>query len=132
MNIHKKLTSMGFSVCSPHKMTNEWREPYRMIPDDKETERKLINGKWLYVEVKKVHPKWQKFYNLKFDETLTIWIKTIRNVLCDIWLEGKSIEDGVKSIYTYNQSNNILNRNDILKKLPTKVQRDFILNDIFK
>lgn len=70
---------MGFSVCSPHKMTNEWREPYRMIPDDKETERKLINGKWLYVEVKKVHPKWQKFYNLKFDETLTIWIKTIRN-----------------------------------------------------
>lgn len=123
---------MGFSVCSPHKMTNEWREPYRMIPDDKETERKLINGKWLYVEVKKVHPKWQKFYNLKFDETLTIWIKTIRNVLCDIWLEGKSIEDGVKNIYTYNQSNNILNRNDILKKLPTKVQRDFILNDIFK
>lgn len=123
---------MGFSVCSPHKKTNDWREPYRMIPDDKDTERKLINSKWVYVEVKKIHPKWQKFYKLKFDETLTIWIKTLRNVLCDIWLEGKSIEDGVKNIYTYNQSNNILNKNDILKKLPTKVQRDFILNDIFK
>lgn len=123
---------MGFSVCSPHKKTNEWRKPYRMIPDDKDTERKLINGKWVYVEVKKIHPKWQKFYKLKFDETLTIWIKTLRNVLCNIWLEGKSIEDGVKNIYTYNQSNIILNKNDILKKLPTKVQRDFILNDIFK
>lgn len=35
MNIHKKLKSMSFSVCSSHKITDECREPYRMIPDDK-------------------------------------------------------------------------------------------------
>jgi hypothetical protein len=132
MNIHKKLISMGFSVCSPHKITNEWREPYRMIPDDKETKRKLINDKWVYVEVKKIHPKWQKFYKLNFDENLTIWIKTNQSVINDIWIEGFSVEDGVKNIYTYVSNNAIFNKNDILKKLPIKVQRDFILNDIFK
>jgi hypothetical protein len=132
MNIHKKLTSMGFSVCSPHRITNDWREPYRMIPDDKLIENKLINGKWIKVESKKIHPKWQKFYKLNFDVNLTIWIKTNQNVINDIWIEGLSIEDGVRNIYTYVSNNAIFNKNDILKKLPIKVQRDFILNDIFK
>jgi len=132
MNIHKKLLNMGFKVCGPHRVTTDWREPYRMVPDDKIIENKLLNGKWTRVEIKKIHPKWQNFFKLIFDENLTIWIKTNQNLIIDIWIEGKSVEDGVKNIYTHSNNNPINNKVDIFSKLPIKVQRDFILNDIFK
>ena len=139
MNIHKKLLGLKFKTCQPHKMISDgWTQPYRMVLDDTNITSKYINGKWERIETKKIHPKWEKFYKLVFDESLTIWIKTNQSVINDIWLEGKSIKDGVENVYSFNQSyqfNNqlqIASKKDILKKLPTKVQRDFILSDIFK
>lgn len=124
---------MGFKVCAPHKLKEDWREPCRMVLDKTIIESKYINGKWVRVETNKVHPKWQRFYNLDFDETLKIWIKANQSVIYDIWVEGSSIEDGAKNIYNHNQvDSKISNNRDIIKKLPKRVQRDFILNDIFK
>ena len=129
MNTHKKLLQMGFRPCKPHKLNHNYHQLSEMVPDNIEINKTLLNGKWEYVSSNKVHPKWQKFYKLKFDETLTIWIKTIKNLILDIWIDGELIN--AENIYTH-RDNVILNKMDIIKRLPTKVQRDFILNDIFK
>ena len=85
MNIHKKLLGLKFKTCQPHKMISDgWQQPYRMVLDDTNITSKYINGKWERIETKKEHPKWEKFYKLVFDESLTIWIKTNQTVLGNI------------------------------------------------
>lgn len=136
MNIHKKLISLGFKKCKPHKPSDNWREPSKMVPDDIEFISILKNGRWERYEEKKEHPKWEQFYILKFDDNLNIWIKLRRNLIDQIWLDGEDIKDiwGHRTIKEININSEKLtfdSKSDIIKTFPKRLQRDLILKEIF-
>jgi hypothetical protein len=135
MNAHKKLLDMGFKKCEPHiKHHERYYEPYKMVPDVYSNETKTVNGKRTVVKVKKVHPKWRIFYKMVFTDTINIWVDTDKGQIKTIWLEGNIAKDGVEEIYEhYKKGQIILNsKKDIIRLFPKSIQRDFIINDIFK
>ena len=68
---------MGFKKCEPHKKYSEkWNDPYKMISDTHEMKHQTVNGKRVFIQVKKEHPKWRMFYKLIFNEAINIWIDT--------------------------------------------------------
>ena len=126
---------MGFKKCYPHKKHSEnWREPYKMVPDTHEMKHQVLNGKRSYVEVKKEHPKWRIFYKLVFNESINIWVDTDKGQIKTIWLEGSIAKDNVEEIYRHYMSGDLIleSKRDIIKLFPKAVQRDFIINDLFK
>ena len=135
MNTHKKLLKMGFKTCYPHyKHYDNYIDPYRMVPDMYVNESKIINGKRKIVLVKKEHPKWRQFYKLIFAEGINIWVDTDKGQIKTIYLEGDIVEKGVEEIYEFYKNDTILleSKKDIIKLFPKSIQREFILNDLFK
>jgi hypothetical protein len=137
MNTHKKLISLGFIKCEPHKPSDNWREPSKMVPDDTEVKAILKNGNWERYVKKKEHPKWVQFYILKFDDKLNIWIKLSRNLIDQIWLDGYDIKDEwshrtIKEININSEKINFNSKLDIIKTLPKRLQRDLIIKEIFR
>jgi len=135
MNTHKKLLSMNFKKCDPHKKHSEgWREPYKMVPDTHELKHQTVNGKRVIVNVKKDHPKWRIFYKMIFTESINIWVDTDKGQIKTIWLEGNIAKDGVEEIYEFYKHGSILleSKKDIIKLFPKAIQRDFIISDLFK
>ena len=135
MNTHKKLLDMGFKKCVPHiKHSENYTEPYKMVPDVYTSESKFVNGKRTYVQVKKVQPKWRIFYKMIFTDSINIWVDTDKGQIKTIWLEGIIAKNGVEEIYEWYKHGFItLNgRKDIIKLFPKSIQRDFIINDLFR
>ena len=126
---------MGFKKCEPHKKhSDRWDDPYKMVPDTHEMKyQKTVNGKSVYVQVKKEHPKWRIFYKLIFNEAINIWVDTDKGQIKTVWLEGSIVKDNVEVVYEhYNRDTIILeSKRDIIKLFPKAVQRDFIINDLF-
>jgi len=50
VNIHKKLISIGFKRCEPHKPSNNWREPARKANRD--------HIKQLWLQGDEIKDKW--------------------------------------------------------------------------
>jgi hypothetical protein len=135
VNTHKKLLGMGFKKCEPHKKhSDRWDDPYKMVPDTHEMKYQTINGKRVFVQVKKEHPKWRMFYKLIFNESINIWVDTDKGVIKTVWLEGLIAKDNVEEIYEYYNRDALIleSKRDIIKLFPKAVQRDFIINDLFK
>lgn len=126
---------MGFRKCEPHKKHSEyWNDPYKMVIDTHEIKTLFINGKNAPTKVKKQHPKWRLFYKLVFNEVINIWVDSEKGQIKTIWLEGSIAKDGVEVIYESYRNGFILleSKKDIIKLFPKAVQRDFIINDLFK
>ena len=136
MNTHKKLLNMGFKKCEPHikQYDNNKEFIYGMIPDVYVNEYKIVNSKRTLVKVKKVHPKWRLFYKMIFTDTINIWVDTDKGQIKTIWLEGNIAKDGVEEIYEFYKHGSILleSKKDIIRLFPKAIQRDFIINDLFK
>jgi len=135
VNTHKKLLGMGFKKCEPHKKhSDRWDDPYKMVPDTHEMKYQTINGKRVFVQVKKEHPKWRMFYKLIFNESINIWVDTDKGQIKTVWLEGLIAKDNVEEIYEYYNRDALIleSKRDIIKLFPKAVQRDFIINDLFK
>ena len=125
---------MGFKKCEPHKKhSDRWDDPYKMVPDTHEMKHQTVNGKRVFIQVKKEHPKWRMFYKLIFNEAINIWIDTDKGQIKTVWLEGIIAKDNVEVIYEYYRNGVILleSKRDIIKLFPKAVQRDFIINDLF-
>ena len=125
---------MGFKKCEPHKKHLEnWSDPYKMVPDTHEMKHQTVNGKRVFIQVKKEHPKWRIFYKLIFNEVINIWVDTDKGQIKTVWLEGSIAKDGVEEIYEYYRNGVILleSKRDIIKLFPKAIQRDFIINDLF-
>jgi hypothetical protein len=134
VNAHKKLLGMGFKKCEPHKKhSDRWDDPYKMVPDTHEMKYQTVNGKRVYIKVKKVHPKWRMFYKMIFTDTINIWVDTEKGQIKSIWLEGNIIKDGVEEIYDFYRHGSFLleSKKDIIRLFPKAIQRDFIINDLF-
>ena len=126
---------MGFKKCEPHRKHSEnWNEPYKMVLDVYLDETKFVNGKRTLVKVKKIHPKWRMFYKMIFTDTINIWVDTEKGQIKTIWLEGNIAKDGVEEIYEFYKHGSFLleSKKDIIRLFPKAVQRDFIINDLFK
>lgn len=69
-----------------------------------------------------------------FTEGVNIWIETNKGQIKKILLEGIIAKDGVEMIYEYNKIDSILleSKKDIIKLFPKAIQRDFIINDLFR
>jgi hypothetical protein len=135
VNTHKKLLGMGFKKCEPHKKhSDRWDDPYKMVPDTHEMKYQTVNGKRVFVQVKKEHPKWRMFYKLIFNESINIWVDTDKGQIKTVWLEGLIAKDNVEEIYEYYNRDALIleSKRDIIKLFPKAVQRDFIINDLFK
>src|SRR5271165_5974189 len=106
MNIHKKITDMGFKRCAFCKTDTDYTtSKTKMIRDDVESKSELKDGKWVRYEVPKKHPKWDAFYCLQFTRNLRIWMyvegqRRIRT----IWIDGDRIKRGVEEIYRWSNS----------------------------
>ena len=126
---------MGFKKCEPHKKhSDRWDDPYKMVPDTHEMKYQTVNGKRVFVQVKKEHPKWRMFYKLIFNEAINIWVDTDKGQIKTVWLEGIIAKDNVEEIYEYYNRDALIleSKKDIIKLFPKAVQRDFIINDLFK
>lgn len=126
---------MGFKKCEPHKKhSDRWNDPYKMVPDTHEMKYQTVNGKRVFIQVKKEHPKWRMFYKLIFNEAINIWIDTDKGQIKTVWLEGIIAKDNVEEIYEYYNRDALIleSKKDIIKLFPKAVQRDFIINDLFK
>ena len=126
---------MGFKKCEPHKKhSDRWNDPYKMVPDTHEMKYQTVNGKRVFVQVKKEHPKWRMFYKLIFNEAINIWVDTDKGQIKTVWLEGIIAKDNVEEIYEYYNRDALIleSKKDIIKLFPKAVQRDFIINDLFK
>jgi hypothetical protein len=55
-------------------------------------------------------------------------------VIKTVWLEGSIAKDNVEEIYEYYNRDALIleSKRDIIKLFPKAVQRDFIINDLFK
>lgn len=136
MNIHKKITNMGFKKCAFHKinMAVTSRDVgYSMILDDIEIKNVYINGKYTQTVNKKSHPKWDSFYCLEFSHNLMVWMYVEKqSVIKTIWLEGERVKHGVEIIYEHSSKSFQMNgKGDIIRLFPKDIQRDFILNSLF-
>ena len=126
---------MGFKKCEPHKKhSDRWDDPYKMVPDTHEMKYQTVNGKRVFIQVKKEHPKWRMFYKLIFNEAINIWVDTDKGQIKTVWLEGIIAKDNVEEIYEYYNRDALIleSKKDIIKLFPKAVQRDFIINDLFK
>lgn len=135
MNIHKKITEMGFRKCSFHKP--EWnRESGK---DEMVIDNYIVDNKWdretrKYIRVlkKKDHPKWDTFYKMQFTKDITLWLYLEKtSIIKYIWIEGDKIDNGVKLIYDWAKPPCQINSKiDIIRLFPKEIQRDFLINSI--
>lgn len=149
MNPHKILTQMGFKKTVFHKPGYD-RVTYEsmMMPDDVEIKYEIKNGKQVGVEVKKIHPKSDSFWTLKYNDNYTFWCLVKNHQINKIWLEnksGKSLgkrtlhyggrqeDERLKLVFdAYNRDHNpILGKDQILNLLPKEVKRNFLLDQLF-
>lgn len=149
MNPHKILTQMGFKKTVFHKPGYD-RVTYEsmMMSDDVEIKYEIKNGKQVGVEVKKIHPKSDSFWTLKYNDNYTFWCLVKNHQINKIWLEnksGKSLgkrtfhyggrqeDERLKLVFdAYNRDHNpILGKDQILNLLPKEVKRNFLLDQLF-
>lgn len=150
MNPHKILTQMGFKKTVFHKPGYD-RVTYEsmMMPDDVEIKYEIKNGKQVRVEVKKIHPKSDSFWTLKYNDNYTFWCLVKNHQINKIWLEdksGKSLgknrmlyysvkqeDERLKLVFdAYNRDHSpILGKDQIMNLLPKEVKRNFLLDQLF-
>lgn len=123
---------MGFKQCEFRKPEYDYKTGIEsMVLDNVEKKHDYINGKWTAIEIEKKHPKWDKFYCLKFSEQITVWMYIERqSTIKNIWIEGK-FKKGVENIYSYGKPLQFNSKNDIINLFPKEIKRDFILNSLF-
>ncbi len=140
---------MGFKKTVFHKPGYD-RVTYEsmMMPDDVEIKYEIKNGKQVGVEVKKIHPKSDSFWTLKYNDNYTFWCLVKNHQINKIWLEnksGKSLgkrtfhyggrqeDERLKLVFdAYNRDHNpILGKDQILNLLPKEVKRNFLLDQLF-
>jgi len=139
MNIHKKITNMGFKKCAFHKVsygsdtTRSSASQQLMVIDDTETKSEYVNGKWVSTLSTKKHPKWDSFYCLQFTSNLKVWMYVEKQrVIKTIWIEGERVKYGVEKIYEHSSKSFQMNgKDDIIRLFPKDIQRDFILTSLF-
>lgn len=140
---------MGFKKTVFHKPGYD-RVTYEsmMMSDDVEIKYEIKNGKQVGVEVKKIHPKSDSFWTLKYNDNYTFWCLVKNHQINKIWLEnksGKSLgkrtfhyggrqeDERLKLVFdAYNRDHNpILGKDQILNLLPKEVKRNFLLDQLF-
>ena len=91
MNSHKKLRELGFKKTKFHKpgYDSETCESC-MLLDEYEIKWETIGGKRVKVENKKIHPKGDSFWTLKYSENYILWCLVKNHQINKIWLEDKN------------------------------------------
>jgi hypothetical protein len=136
MNIHKKITDMGFKRCDFYKTDTDYRtSKTKMVRDNVESKTERKDGKFVSVEVVKNHPKWDAFYCLQFTQNLRLWMYVEgQRRIREIWIDGDRVKNGVEEIYSWSNFNppvQINSKLDLIKLFPKDIQRDFVLNSLF-
>lgn len=128
MNINKKLLSIGFKKSPFYKKESSYLLNDIMILDEYESKTTYVDGKYIVKKIKKIYPKNEFFYSMKFTDDLTVWAHTKSDKIVRIYLEGNRIKYGVSTI----ENPSINSKMDIIKLLPKDVQRDLIINSLLK
>jgi len=151
MNAIKKLKELGFKKTIFHR---EGYDPIThescMLSDDIEVFFETINGKRVKVEKKKIHPKADSFWVLKYNENCILWCLVRNHQINKIWLENKLGKSFTKSRFLYysnvrrnderlklifdiydREHNPLQGKNQIMNLLPKEIKRDFLLDQLF-
>jgi hypothetical protein len=148
MNPHKKLSQIGFKKTAFHKPGyNEETYESMMVPDD--VDSKWDNSKKFKVEVKKVHPKSDSFWTLRYNENYILWCLVKNHRIDKIWLEnklGKSLgrsrvlyyggrqeDERLKLIFDISNKDQgpLQGKDQIMNLLPKEIKRNFLLEQLF-
>jgi hypothetical protein len=146
MNPHKKLKELGFTKTIFHKPGyNSGSYETCMMPDDVEVSFNFIDGKRVKVEKKKVHPKSDSFWTLKYSESYILWCLVKNHHIDKIWLENKNkVSNGaywnrnkkderLQLVFDYNsrETSPLQGKTQIMSLLPKEIKRDFLLDQLF-
>lgn len=138
MNIHKKILSLGFKRVGYHE--REYRTDgsylYQMSPKPGVTEKKYNYATRKYDITFRKAPKWTYFYLLKYSDNIKIWAKIEKHNDITIYLESPKSKTGVDVIYDMpnygNKNTTLQSEKDIIDLLPSEIQRDLIIDSLFK
>jgi hypothetical protein len=146
MNSHKKLRELGFKKTKFHKpgYDSETCESC-MLLDEYEIKWETIGGKRVKVENKKIHPKGDSFWTLKYSENYILWCLVKNHQINKIWLEDKNKvsndvywkrnkkDERLQLVFDYNirESSPLQGKNQIMNLLPKEIKRDFLLDQLF-
>lgn len=136
MNIHNKLKEMGFKKTKFYKLAYKY-DGSVMEVDEFEDKYVITNGVRKTITSKKIHPKSNSFWIMKYNDIYTLYVLVKNCELNTIYLEDNNFKpnsDGpVSKIYDYNRMGvfKLNSKLDIINLLPTEIKRDFTLNRIF-
>ena len=105
----------------------------------------IIDGKRVKVEKKKIHPKGDSFWTLKYSENYILWCLVKNHQINKIWLEDKNKvsnvvywnrskkDERLQLVFDYNirESSPLQGKNQIMNLLPKEIKRDFLLDQLF-
>jgi hypothetical protein len=145
MNDIKKLKSMGFRKTEIHKVIyDSTTYELLMVPDIEEVKIEYKDGKRIQKNIKKIHPKSDSFWYLKYNENCILWCLAKNHQINKIWIEDKSIKDKSKRDRNKNKesvelifdlynigSSPLQGRNQIMDLFPKEIKRDFLLDQLF-
>ena len=146
MNPHKKLRELGFRKTIFYKPGyNPGTYQSCMVPDDINISIEIIDGKRVKVEKKKIHPKGDSFWVLKYSDNYILWCLVKNHQINKIWLEDKNKisnvvywnrskkDERLQLIFDYNirESSPLQGKNQIMNLLPKEIKRDFLLDKLF-
>lgn len=122
---------MGFRRCEPFAEKNIYNydsNSYlsKIVSDVFEIK---TNSDGTVSKTIKKHPKWRKFYKLKFSEDITIWVIVDTDIISKVLLQKDN--DLAKVYYKYGYKD-ITCKVDFIRIFPISIQRDFILSKLFK
>jgi len=141
MNPHKKLRELGFRKTIFYKPGyNPGTYESCMLPDDVEVSYNFVDGKRVKVEKKKIHPKGDSFWTLKYSDNYILWCLVRNHQIDKIWLEDKNKvsntvywnkDERLQLVFDYNRLAPLQGKNQIMNLLPKEIKRDFLLDQLF-
>ena len=144
MNPHKKLRELGFRKTIFYKPGyNPGTYESCMLPDDVEVSYNFVDGKRVKVEKKKIHPKGDSFWTLKYSDNYILWCLVRNHQIDKIWLEDKNKvsntvywnrnkkDERLQLVFDYNSLAPLQGKNQIMNLLPKEIKRDFLLDQLF-
>lgn len=134
---------MGFKKTTFHKPGyNEETYESMMVPDDVDSKWVTKDGKRVRVEIKKVHPKSDSFWTLRYNENYILWCLVKNHHIDKIWLEnklgkryygGRQEDERLKLIFDISNKDQVPlhGKDQIMNLLPKEIKRNFLLEQLF-
>ena len=131
-----------FMACATSAMREAYngKEVAEIIKKKTDIKIEIIDGKRVKVDKKKIHPKGDSFWTLKYSDNYILWCLVRNHQIDKIWLEDKNKvsntvywnkDERLQLVFDYNSLAPLQGKNQIMNLLPKEIKRDFLLDQLF-